>query len=107
MAERDYPVGHPAASDYKGERYTPPRAPFGEDFGPDHPARGGKNTSTADTPDGMRERTVKDWQANADRMAVAEPPATPPTGDDTGDGKQGTVTTITITGEVVNTAPER
>jgi len=73
MFERDYPVGHPAASDYHGEAYTPPRAPFAEDFPPDSSARGGKNTSEIDTPDGMRKQTVKEWHANAQRMRAAEP----------------------------------
>lgn len=107
MAERDYPEGHPAASDYKGQRYIPPRAPFGEDFNPDHPARGGKNTSTADTPDGMRAKTVEDWKDNAKRMAVAEPKAEPQAASDTGEAKRDTVTTITLTGEVLDTTPER
>jgi hypothetical protein len=52
--ERDFPVGHPAASDYAGEPYTPPRAPHGEDYEVGHPARGGKNVSPLDTQDGMR-----------------------------------------------------
>lgn len=52
--ERDFPVGHPAACDYAGEPYSPPRAPYGEDFPEGHPARDGKNVSTLDTADGMR-----------------------------------------------------
>lgn len=52
--ERDFPVGHPAASDYAGEPYSPPRAPYTEDFAEGHPARDGKNVSTLDTPDGLR-----------------------------------------------------
>ena len=54
MSERDFPVGHPAAADYKGEKYTPETAPYGSDFPRNHPARGGRNTSALDTPDGMR-----------------------------------------------------
>ncbi len=54
MSERDYPKGHPAASDYKGETYTPPRAPWQDDFDQHHPAYAGANTSELDTPDGMR-----------------------------------------------------
>lgn len=54
MSERDYPEGHPAASDYKGQKYTPKRAPWSEDFPPDHPARGGKNAHANDSPDGRR-----------------------------------------------------
>lgn len=72
MAERDYPVGHPAASDYAGQKYTPPRAPFSEDFAPDHPARGGKNISPLDTPDGMRAAVVEVDKANAERTAHME-----------------------------------
>jgi len=54
MPDRDFPVGHPAASDYKGEGYFPDLSPHTEDFGRKHPARGGKNVSALDTPDGMR-----------------------------------------------------
>jgi len=54
MAERDYPVGHPAAVDYAGQKYTGPRAPWQDDFPEDHPARGGANTNATDTPDGQR-----------------------------------------------------
>lgn len=60
--ERDFPVGHPAACDYIGEPYTPPRAPFGEDFAPGHPARSGKNIGALDTPDGMRAAHLADSQ---------------------------------------------
>ena len=59
--ERDFPKGHPAASDYAGEEYVPPRAPWAEDFAPNAPARGGKNTSALDTPDGMRAAHLK-WE---------------------------------------------
>ena len=54
MSERDFPIGHPSASDYKGEKYIPPRAPWAADYDFDHPAYGGKNCSDLDTPDGMR-----------------------------------------------------
>jgi hypothetical protein len=54
MPERDFPKGHPAASDYNGEPYTPPRSPYLEEFAPGHPARNGKNIQPVDTPDGMR-----------------------------------------------------
>jgi hypothetical protein len=53
--ERDYPIGHPAASDYKGEPYTDAFASYAFDFPAGHAARGGKNRSDVDTPDGMRE----------------------------------------------------
>jgi len=52
--ERDFPIDHPAASDYDGTPYHPPRAPYGEDFPEGHPARGGKNITPLDTPDGRR-----------------------------------------------------
>lgn len=52
--ERDYPIGHPAASDYNGEEYTPPRAPFGQDYPENHPAFQGSNISDLDRPDGFR-----------------------------------------------------
>ncbi len=54
MSERDYPEGHPAAPDYKGQKYVPPRAPWSEDFPPGHPARDGQNVTASDTPDGLR-----------------------------------------------------
>jgi hypothetical protein len=103
MAERDYPQGHPAASDYKGEKYTPPRAPFAEDFGPDHPARLGKNIGVLDTPDGSHDRTVREWQANADRTEAAEPHAAPQVAAEDAASSQAQTTTITITGEVQTT----
>jgi hypothetical protein len=59
MVELAYPVGHPAHPDYKGEPYTPPGAPFYEDFREGHPARGGANVSEIDTPDGMRAAQLK------------------------------------------------
>jgi hypothetical protein len=56
--ERDYPKGHPAAVDYKGEKYTGPRAPWQDDFAEGHPARAGANTGVLDTPDGQREAAL-------------------------------------------------
>jgi len=41
--ERDWPTGHPAAPDYKGEAFTPPPPPFASDWPEGHPARGGAN----------------------------------------------------------------
>jgi len=52
--ERDLPINHPNASDYNGEPWNPPRAPYGEDFPEGHPARDGANVSQLDTPDGTR-----------------------------------------------------
>lgn len=71
MSERDYPKGHPAACDYAGEPYTPPRAPFSEDFAPGDPARGGKNIDTLSTSDGMRAEVVRQHELNALRTAAA------------------------------------
>jgi hypothetical protein len=59
MAERDYPEGHPAASDYKGTPYVDRFASYQYDFPEGHPARAGKNVSHVDTPDGMREVQMK------------------------------------------------
>jgi hypothetical protein len=56
--ERDFPKGHPAAVDYKGEKYSGPRAPWQDDFAEGHPARGGANTGELDTPDGQREAAL-------------------------------------------------
>lgn len=57
--ERDFPVGHPAASDYKGEPYVRPGVPYTEDFEQGHPARGGKNRGELDTPDGVRDAHLR------------------------------------------------
>lgn len=62
MPERDYPVGHPAAPDYKGQPYRPNRAPFEEDFPVGHPARNGRNVSDLDRPDGQRAAHLKQSQ---------------------------------------------
>lgn len=72
--ERDYPVGHPAASDYAGEEYIPPRAPWSEDFAPDHPARGGANTSALDTPDGYRDAVNQQQQRNIEHTSKVPTP---------------------------------
>lgn len=100
--ERDYPIGHPSASDYKGEKYTPPRAPFAEDFGPDHPARLGANVSALDTPDGSRDRTVQEWRDNARRTAANTPVAVAQQEQQPATDVQATTTTFSITGEVTS-----
>lgn len=105
--ERDYPVGHPAASDYKGERYVPPRAPFSEDFAPGHPARGGKNISVLDTPDGKRAQTIRESAENAQRTAESEPERHIVTTEESSHDDAASETTITITGEVQTTTLER
>lgn len=86
--ERDFPVGHPAASDYKGEPYTPPSAPFGEDFPRGHPARGGANVGTLDSPDGMRAAANARAQDLQELAAVG---SLPPLRDD----KTGELVTLT------------
>jgi len=43
VGERDWPTGHPAASDYRGESYTPPDPPFAVDWPKGHPCRDGAN----------------------------------------------------------------
>lgn len=73
--ERDFPIGHPAASDYNGEPYNPPRAPYGEDFPEGHPARGGANISPLDTADGMRAALL---QQPTDLVALASVGSLPP-----------------------------
>lgn len=105
--ERDYPVGHPAASDYSGEPYTPPDAPWSSDFPANHPARGGKNTSEADSPDGARKRTVLDREANVERTRKVKPQAGISAQQEQKQGAPLTITTITITGDVEVTSPER
>lgn len=52
--ERDYPIGHPAASDYQGQPYVDRFASYAFDFPEGSPARGGKNCSDLDSPDGVR-----------------------------------------------------
>lgn len=101
--ERDFPVGHPAASDYSGERYTPPRAPHAEDFPPDHPARNGKNISALDSPDGKHAQTVREWKDNADRTARAEPREAESESGQQRPAAGAQTTTITIAGNVETT----
>jgi len=60
--ERDFPIWHPAASDYDGTPYEPIRAPYGEDFPKGHPARDGGNIGAADTPDGRRAALLEQTQ---------------------------------------------
>jgi len=91
MAERDYPVGHPAAADYKGEPYTPPRSPYTRDFDEGHPAFGGKNIAATDTPDGMRAAANK-FQNNLQELAAIG--SLPPLVDDN-------------TGEALQISPEQ
>jgi hypothetical protein len=107
MAERDYPVGHPSASDYKGEHYVPPRAPFSEDFPPGHPARDGKNIGVLDTPDGKRAQTMRESQDNAQRTAESEPERHADVQQASSANISDSETTITITGEVHTTPLER
>lgn len=73
--ERDFPIGHPAAVDYNGAKYTGPRAPWQDDFPADSPCRGGANTNATDTPDGMRaaHQAVQDAQAEAVTAGPLEP----------------------------------
>lgn len=79
MPERDFPVGHPAAADYKGEAYTPLRSPYQDDFAPDHPAFAGKNIHETATPDGMRAAANKQ---SADLHELAAIGSLPPLVDD-------------------------
>jgi len=97
--ERDYPEGHPAASDYSGQPYTPPRAPYAEDFGVGHPARGGNNISDLDSPDGSHQRTVREWQASVNRTAPQQQQAVPMEAEETSAEVSEVTTTFTITGE--------
>jgi hypothetical protein len=71
--ERDFPLGHPAACDYKGEKYNPPKAPWQVDYEHTDPARGGRNTSHLDTPDGMREALTVASAARAELADLGAP----------------------------------
>ena len=73
--ERDFPINHPAASDYDGTPYNPPRAPYGEDFPEGHPARDGKNVSALDTPDGLRAAVLHQQQDFEELASVGALPA--------------------------------
>lgn len=73
--ERDFPIGHPAAVDYNGQKYTGPRAPWQDDFPADSPCRAGANTNATDTPDGMR-ASHNAWQ-DAQQEAVTAGPQEP------------------------------
>lgn len=70
--ERDFPIGHPKAPDYKGEKYTPPSAPHSQDFEKGNPARGGANTNPSDTPDGFHALQLKADAENARITAESE-----------------------------------
>jgi len=72
--ERDYPIGHPASSDYAGQKYTPPRAPWMDDFPEDHPAHGGRNCNETDSPDGQRANLLAVEQDVAELAAVGAIP---------------------------------
>lgn len=72
--ERDYPKNHPAASDYDGSPWTPPAAPYREDFAAGHGARNGANVSVLDTPDGMRAAHNKRAQDLGELAAVGSLP---------------------------------
>jgi hypothetical protein len=71
MADRDYPVGHPAAADYANQPYTPPIAPNAEDYPLGHPARGGKNVDALSTVDGQRAYYLKLFEDNHKRTVTA------------------------------------
>lgn len=73
--ERDFPLGHPAAADYKGEAYVDRFASYHYDFPEGHPARGGKNVSALDTPDGARDAHQR--QTNS-LQTLAQEQALPP-----------------------------
>lgn len=73
--ERDLPINHPNASDYNGEAWNPPRAPYGEDFPEGHPARDGKNIAEVDTADGMRAALLKQQTDLVELASVGSLPA--------------------------------
>lgn len=75
MPERDYPVGHPSASDYKGEPYHSPFNVMAEDYPEGHKARGGGNVAVLDAPDGRNAAHLK--QAN-DLQELAAVGSLPP-----------------------------
>ncbi len=76
--ERDYPVGHPAAPDYAGEHYTPPKAPHAEDFPEGHPARGGANCPADNEADvakrELEEKREKGPKIGKDESDTGGPP---------------------------------
>ena len=43
QAERDWPAGHPSASDYAGGKVQPKPGLFAEDWPAEHPSRAGAN----------------------------------------------------------------
>jgi hypothetical protein len=84
MSERDFPIGHPSSPDYKGEKYSPPRAPWAADYDFDHPAAGGKNTSDLDTPDGLRKAVNERHNDLQELEAIGALPSTGTAGVNTG-----------------------
>ena len=75
MPERDFPVGHPAASDYAGQPYKAPRSPFLDEFPEGHLARNGKNIRPVDSPDGMRQAFNSQSQHLQELAAIGSLPA--------------------------------
>lgn len=71
--ERDYPVGHPAASDYNGEPYTPPPPPLGRDYPVGHP-------KAADSPENIAESEARRKETEQPGQPGVPMPAEP--GDD-------------------------
>lgn len=74
MPERDYPKGHPAASDYAGEPYKPRFNTTYVDFPEGHPAKGGHNVRPINTPDGMRAAHLEQAQDLQELAAVGSLP---------------------------------
>jgi hypothetical protein len=75
LQERDFPEGHPAASDYTGQAWTNPAAVHDHDFPVGHPARNGGNVREIDRPDGQRAAHLKQSQ---DLMQLAMIGSLPP-----------------------------
>lgn len=75
MTERDYPVGHPAASDYNGEPWKNPAAIFDQDYPLGHPARLGANVRPIDTPDGQRAAQLAQAQNLSELAMLGSLPA--------------------------------
>lgn len=77
--ERDYPIGHPSASDYKGELFIPQSVALTMDYDKSHPAHAGSNTTVLDTPDGMRDaHNVRSADLQELAMVGSLPPLTDP-----------------------------
>lgn len=77
--ERDYPVGHPASSDYAGQPYTPPPPPLGRDYPVGHPKAADSPANIAESKREAAERSAPGQPGVPIEIATAPDDGKPPT----------------------------